>query len=285
MRRASVPVTMGSPRFRELATSGCTVIDAWFPPGAVLEPHTHDRTIFAVMLDGSFDSAIARRRLDCTPATVWTEPREERHANYIGRAGAHVLVVQPDPARVDLFAPFVQLTDEVHLLRHAGIAADARRIFAEMDADDSLTPLAIDALVLTMMTAAARLQRGNGQGRTLAPWLARAQEMLHAHFRDRVHLAEIAAAVGVPPSHFAHAFRRHFRTTVGAYVRSLRLDWALEQITRSGASLAEVALAAGYSDQSHFTRECRRLRGVSPGEYRRVRREERQSNGVFGEQL
>src|SRR5688500_15848762 len=123
MRRSNVPVTMGSPRFRTLATSGCTVTDAWLAPGAVVEPHTHDRTTFAVMLDGSFDSAIAHRRREATPTTVWTEPREERHANYIGRAGAHVLVIQPDPARADLFAPFATLTDEVHLLRHAGIAA------------------------------------------------------------------------------------------------------------------------------------------------------------------
>lgn len=272
MRRSNVPVTMGSPRFRTFATSGCTVIDAWFPPSVVLEPHTHDRTIFAVMLDGSFDSAIAHRRLDCTPTTVWTEPREERHANYIGRVGAHVLVVQPDPRRADLFGPFTALTDEVRWLRHGGIAADARRVCAEMEASDSLTPLAIDSLVLTMMTAAARTRWAGGHARALPPWLARAQEMLHAHFRDRVYLAEIATAVGVQPSHLAHAFRRHFRTTVGAYVRSLRLDWALDQIARTDMSLAEVALAAGYSDQSHLTRECRRTRGVSPGEYRMQRR-------------
>ena len=270
MRRSSVPVTMGSPRFRTLATTGCTVTDAWFPPGAVLEPHTHDRTIFAVMLDGSFDSAIAHRRLECTPTTVWTEPREERHANYIGRAGAHVLVVQPDSARADLFARFARLTDEVHHLRHAGIAADARRVVAEMDVGDSLTPLAIDALILTMMTAATRSARRTTHTRALPPWLGRAQEMLHARFRDGVHLAEVATAVGVQPSHLAHAFRRHFRTTVGAYVRSLRLDWALEQIARSNLSLAEIAAAAGYSDQSHLTRDCRRIAGVSPGEHRRV---------------
>jgi AraC family transcriptional regulator len=272
MRRASVPVTMGSPRFRTAATSGCTVTDAWFPPGTVLEPHTHDRTIFAVMLDGCFDSAIARRRLDCTPATVWTEPREERHANYIGRAGARVLVVQPDPARSDLFAPFASLTDEVHLLRHAGIAADARRVLAELDIADALTPLAIDSLVLTMMTAASRVRFGRQNRRALPPWLARAQEILHERFRDGVQLADVAAAVGVHPSHLAHAFRRHFRTTVGTYARSLRADWAVERLVRTDDPLAEIALAAGYSDQSHFTRECRRARGVSPGEYRRSRR-------------
>jgi AraC family transcriptional regulator len=273
MRRANVPVTMGSAHFRTAATAACAVTDAWFPPGAVLEPHTHERTIFAVMLDGSFDSAIGGRRLDCTPATVWTEPREERHANYIGRAGARVLVVQPDPARSDLFGPFAALTDEIHLLRHAGIATDARRVLTELDVADGLTALAIDSLVLTMMTAASRLRfGGDGHARALPRWLVRAQELLHAHFRDRIQLAAVAGAVGVQPSHLAHAFRQHFRTTVGAYVRTLRLDWAVDQLANTDDPLAEIALAAGYSDQSHFTRECRRVRGVSPGEYRRVRR-------------
>ena len=273
MRRANVPVTMGSPRFRVGATSGCTVTDAWFRPGAVLEPHTHERTIFAVMLDGSFDSAIGGRRLDCTPATVWTEPREEKHANYIGPAGARVLVVQPDPARPDLFAPFASLTDEIHLLRHAGIADDARRVLTELDVADSLSPVAIDSLVLTMMIAASRLRFASDRtGRALPPWLARAQEILHAHFRDRVQLSDVASAVGVQPSHLAHAFRRQFRTTVGAYVRALRLDWAVDQLARTDEPLAKIALAAGYSDQSHFTRECRRGRGVSPREFRKSRR-------------
>jgi AraC family transcriptional regulator len=263
---------MGSPRFRTAATSGCTVTDAWFPPGEVLEPHTHDRTIFAAMLEGSFDSAIAGRRLDCMPTTVWTEPREERHANYIGCRGAHVLVVQPDPARSDLFAPFASLMDEVNLLRHAGIAADARRVLTELDVADTLTPLAIDSLVMTMLTAASRTRFVRGHERRLPPWLVRAQEILHAHFRDHVQLASVAGAVGVQPSHLAHAFRQHFRTTLGAYVRSLRLDWAIDQLVRTDEPLARIALAAGYSDQSHFTRECRRARGVSPGEYRRARR-------------
>lgn len=265
---------MGSPRFRTAATSGCAVTDAWFPPRAVLEPHTHERTIFAVMLDGSFESVIGQRRLECTPAAVWTEPREERHANYIGRAGARVLVMQPDPARIDLFGQFGPLTDEVHLLRHAGIAADARRVLAELDIADELSPIAIDSLVLTMMITASRhgLDGRRRHHRALPPWLARAQEILHAQFRARVQLADVAAAVGVQPPHLAHAFRRYFRTTVGEYLRLLRLDWAVEQIATTEAPLAEIALAAGYSDQSHFTRECRRARGFSPGEYRRLRR-------------
>ena len=103
MKRSAVPVTMGSPRFRSVNTGRCLATEAWFPPHAELPAHTHDRSIFAVMLRGGFRSDIAGRTLQCDPASVWTEPREERHANHVGREGALVLVVQPDLAGAGMF--------------------------------------------------------------------------------------------------------------------------------------------------------------------------------------
>jgi len=263
-----VPVTMGSPRFRTVEATGCTVTEAWFPPGAVLAPHTHDCPIFGIMLGGAFQSAIARRRLDCPVSAAWVEPRAERHGNFIGRAGARVLVVQPDLEREDLFGPFAKYLDEVRYLRHAGIAADARRLAAELVIADDVSPLAVDGLVQTMLAAAARAWTPRG---AQAPprWLLRAQEMLHAHFRERVSIAGIAKAVGVSPWHLARAFRAHLRAAPADYVRRLRVEWAAEQLAGTGMSLAEVAAAAGFSDQSHLTREFVRCLGVTPGVYRR----------------
>jgi AraC family transcriptional regulator len=257
---------MGSPRFRSMEAAGCCVTEAWFPPNAELPPHTHDRPIFGVMLSGAFASAIAHRTLDCPPAAVWVEPLGERHANHIGRDGARVLVVQPDPAAFDAFGGFL---DAVRHLRHAGIAADATRIAQEIDAADDLSPLVVDGLVQTMLAAAARRDRVRRFHDRVPPWLLLAQELLHAHFRERVGLSGVAVSVGVTPSHLAREFRAHFGTTVGEYVRRLRVEWVAEQLTRTTMSLSEIGMAGGFSDQSHLTREFQRRFGHSPGEWRR----------------
>jgi AraC family transcriptional regulator len=264
----AVPVTMGSPRYRSVESSLGRAIEAWFAPGEVLASHTHDRSLIGVMLEGSFETRIAAHSLDCHPGWMWAEPGEERHANVIGLRGARVVVVQPDPTRGEVFEPFERVLNEVHLLRDPLIALDARRIARELRGDDALARLSIDALTLGMLVRAARHVQPRRQRRP-PPWLGRVRELLHERFADPPTILEIAAASGVTPSHLCHAFRRHTGATLGEYVRVVRVTWAAERLRVSDEPISAIASRAGYADQSHLTRECRRLLGIRPAEYRR----------------
>ena len=57
--------------------------------------------------------------------------------------------------------------------------------------------------------------------------------------------------------------------TPGEYLRRCRLERARRLMQRSAAPLAEIAAAAGFSDQSHFSNAFRKIFGVSPGAFRR----------------
>jgi AraC family transcriptional regulator len=268
MRHAHVPVTMGSARSTSATTHGLTVTDAWFPAGAVLDTHTHDRPIFAVMVGGSFETTIARRRLDCTPTTIWLEPSAERHANYVGTAGARVLVVQPAAESWLVNDDIRARLADVRSFRSPEIALDALRVQREIQRNDDVSSLAIGGLTLAMLATLAR-QR---EVRPAPPWLRLVDEFIRAHFRERIDIADLAAAAGVHPSHLAHAVRRHLGQSLGEYVRRLRVIWAAEQLVASGRSLSEIAIAAGFCDQSHFSREFKRRIGTSPASYRAARR-------------
>ncbi len=269
MRLRHVPVTMGSPRFRVADTGMCCVTDAWFPPNAVLEPHTHERAIFAVMLAGSFSNRIAGREYDCTPSSYWTEPLGEKHSNRGGTSGARVFVVQPDPRGSDVFAPFDVLLQSVQYGRQGTIALDSRRVLSEIGSADRLAPLAIDSLVLGVMITAARLTSTAKHHAPPPRWIQHAREYVHEHYRRGFRISDVATLVGVEPSRLAQVFRRHYGSSVGQYARAQRLSWALEQLDNSTAPIAKIAVAAGYCDQSHLTREVRRALGIGPAEYRR----------------
>ncbi len=272
MPDSRVPITIGSRGARATDTGLCQITEAWFSAGSVLHPHRHDRHILAVMLDGGFETHIVRRRLDCAGGTVWTEPCGEPHANHVGSAGAHVLVVQPAPDAAEL-APFLPLLDSVWTSLDPMVTSDARRLAAELAHPDTLSPLAMDALVALMCSRAARLRTAAESRHVRPAWLHRARDYVHACFREGPTLRDVARESGVPAWRLAREFRRHFRASIGEYARALRLNWALERLGATDAPLAEIALGAGFADQSHLTRECRSATGLPPLGYRRRVRE------------
>ncbi|MEP6686844.1 MAG: AraC family transcriptional regulator [Gemmatimonadales bacterium] len=265
-----VPVTMGSSSFRSLETGGFHLAEAWFLPDEVLPRHTHDRTSIAIMLDGSFDLEVPGHVHHCPPTATFVEPAGEVHANRMGPRGARVVVIQPNPASVELLRPFAQVLDRVSHRHHAGLATQAERVARELRQGDDLAPLGAEAATLELLVLLARLDRG--ERRRPPPWLLRAQEVVHARFAEPLRAADLAREADVHPAHLARAFRLHFRMSLGSYVRRLRLDWAARALAGSDAPLAELALAAGFADQSHFTRAFRRYTGLTPYAYRRSTR-------------
>lgn len=261
-----VPVTLGSPAFHSLELDGFGVTQAWFPPHEILARHTHDRACVAVMLDGSFDLEMMGTVHYCPPTAVFTEPAGEPHVNWIGRGGARVVVIQPDSTQQELLRPFAKFLDRPSHRLHAGLAERAARLAAELEASDDLAPLAAEAAVLELLVFLARLDENGRRGPPA--WLLRAQQLVHDRFDEPLRIGQIAREVDVHPAHLARAFRAHFRMSLGSYLRRLRLEWAAGQLATSRLSLAELALAAGFADQSHFTRAFKRYSGFTPSAYR-----------------
>jgi AraC family transcriptional regulator len=129
--------------------------------------------------------------------------------------------------------------------------------------------VAAEGLALEMLATAARVAESECRKPRPPGWLARAQELLHEHFLEDLRVTQVARAVGVHPVYFARVFRVHLRVPIGAYVRGLRLEWAARRLAQGEEPLSEIALAAGFADQSHFTRAFRRYAGATPLRYRR----------------
>lgn len=272
MVQQPVPVTMGSPRFRNASVRGCGVVHAWFPPNSTLESHTHEHATFAVMLNGSFDLAFQRKTYSCTPTSVAVEPAGESHANVIGSRGAEVLVLQPTAEATERWRPFAPLLESITYLRHGGITGMATKVAQEIRHPDSWSLLAIEGLLLDMLATASRIGPETGR-ETVPPWLEWVQEMLHEEPLARLDLTVLAQHAGVHPAYLARAFRHHFHCSVGEYSRRIRLERAARSLASGGASIAAIALEAGFADQSHLTRCFKRFYNTTPGSFRAAHRQ------------
>ena len=160
-------------------------------------------------------------------------------------------------------------------MRDPGVASVARRAADELRMPDGVTPFAVEGLVLELLALAARLQNTDaiGAGRRSPRWLGEARALLHDRYREHLRLADIADAVGVHPVHLARVFRLNYGTPVGTYARGLRLTWAAGRLRDSDDGIAQIALEAGFFDQSHFTRTFKRQFGLTPLAYRHAARQ------------
>jgi len=267
MGQRIVPVTMGSPRFRITEIEGLRVTAAEFAPHDVLPAHVHDRTVVAVMLEGSFDLEIRSDCKACTPGTVFVEPGGERHANRLGRWGARVLVIEPAPLyQRDDLAPCRALLDSPAAFQHPAAVAIAQRLHRELHARDGPSSVLLEELALRLIGTAAA-QVAPPAARPAPAWLLRARDLVHDSPLKLLRVRDVAAEVGVHPVYLTKVFRERFGTSLGTYQRRRRLEWAADRLA-GGAPVAETALQAGFADQAHFTRAFKRFSGRTPARFR-----------------
>jgi AraC-like DNA-binding protein len=104
---------------------------------------------------------------------------------------------------------------------------------------------------------------------TLAPWQEkRATEFLAEHVSSDCSVEDVAKACDLSRSYFIKAFKETFGKTPYRWLLEYRVARAKEMLA-SDTSLAEIATACGFADQSHMTRVFTQNTGESPGKWRR----------------
>jgi AraC family transcriptional regulator len=105
----------------------------------------------------------------------------------------------------------------------------------------------------------------------LAPWQERrAKELMTANLNGDLSVADLAKACNLSPTHFARAFKRSSGQAPHRWLTDQRVAVAKALLQDGLLPLAEIALASGFVDQSHFTRIFTRIVGESPGAWRRM---------------
>ena len=232
-----------------------------FAPGHTIPWFEPEWGYLAVVLEGTMQKTFANATWSLPRGSFATLPCGAAHSTVFGLSATHVLTLYPaNEESASLFAPFLR---EQQRIAAPAAAAIGRRLALELEARDASSELAAEGLLLQLLALAEREVRTSRR----TGWLAAVVELLHERTPAAPSLADIAAEAGVHPAHLARAFRQRFGMTVCEYSRNLRLEWAAARLSEE-RSLAQIALEAGFADQSHFTRAFRRHFGVTPGRYR-----------------
>lgn len=242
------------------------LIEAMHAPGSAVPPHVHHAASLTFTIQGSSVECFEDSKLEAQSGGLLLRPADRLHSDWIGQRGVHILTIEIDSNYAASVDGFGKVFQRPSYFSGGVLPSLAQRIYHESKTRDTAAELIIEGLMLEMLGTVSRNSRGPA---LKAPaWLAKAKRICAEQFRESIHLSDIAHRVGVHPTHLARAFKNLHKLTLGDYVRQLRIDWAAGELTRTDESITNLAVAAGFYDESHFIRSFKKQFGVSPARFR-----------------
>lgn len=251
--------------------SGFSLIETTYAPNLVLPRHSHEYAYFCFVLRGTYTEVYGTRTRTCKPSTLVFHPQNELHSDSFHGLGARCFNIQVEPECLQRVREHSGILDSSAEFYGPPVAHLTRKLYREFREMSEASPLMIEGLAFEILGEASKRSLKLSE-RRLPHWLGQAKDMLHAHFSTSLTLAALAECVGVHQVHLARAFRQHYHCTVGEYVRQLRIEFACRELSGSDTPLVEIASAAGFCSQSHFSTVFKRHTGSSPREYRGISR-------------
>ncbi|HEX6315357.1 MAG TPA: AraC family transcriptional regulator [Gemmatimonadaceae bacterium] len=247
---------------------GASVTLATFPGLLRLGAHAHERPCLTVLLTGVMAERIRGRERYCERASVLIKPGLERHDDLFGAEGSAQIIIEPVDLEGAMFKSYQSLFATERFFRDGNAERLASRLASELETPDSFSDLATASLTFELIVALARRgRRVREVGQPPPSWLRRTHALLAECHGAIPTIAALAREAAVHPAHLARAFRAHYGCSIGTFVRRRRVEMAARDLCVPGASIAGVAVAHGFTDQSHLTRQFRRFLGLTPREF------------------
>ena len=239
--------------------------------GERLPPHAHDQAYLCFVLAGSWSERYDGGMRICAPRSVIYHPPGEIHSDSFDREGVRLFDIELDASWLQRIAATSHSFAEPHAFNGSHVCTTALRLYDEACRSDALSPLVIEGLMLELLGECLRIQVG--VSRSAPPdWIRGIERTLRSDFQAPPALGALAAQAGVHPVHLARVFRRQYGQTIGDFVRQCRLDFVCHELVSSKRPVAELAIEAGFADQSHLTKAFRRNLGTTPARYRAATR-------------
>lgn len=256
------------PVVRTAPTQNFYLSERKYPSNRESTLHSHVKNYIIVTLEGKYLSTFDHGAEQFTPWTITFHEAGMLHNSHYGDGGARVLYIEIPTERLKDFRKISASHLKHFSLRGGAIEWTARQLHNEFIASDGFSPFVMDGLVIQMLAHLLRWRMAQPQ--RMPAWLGKADEIVRNFFMQPLTLAGIAKAVRVHPGHLAREYMRFYNYTIGEQIRRLRIEYACDQLASTDRGLADIALNAGFSDQSHFTVSFKQYIGTAPSHYRKA---------------
>jgi AraC family transcriptional regulator len=236
--------------------------------GESMAPHEHDEASLNIVFRGDFLERSGRSERSYGRGHVTYCPAGFTHSQTFGSYGASQIIVEPPIDWIDYLADSNVALDAGPHTCAATFGQLGDRLAMEVGNRDAFSSLACEGMLLEIVATFGRICSDKPVNGKPPTWLCKARDFIHDNALQPLRLQEISNAAGRHEIHLAREFRRHFGSSIGAYVRGLRTEHAAKLLLNSRLSVSDIALECGFANHAHLCREFKSRLGVTPTRYR-----------------
>lgn len=96
-----------------------------------------------------------------------------------------------------------------------------------------------------------------------------AKAYVEEHYFENLALGNVAEKIGITPSYLSSLFSQQMGVTFVDYLNEVRIDHACTYLKQNYLKTYEIAYKVGFRDEKYFSKVFRKVKGMSPSEYKK----------------
>jgi AraC family transcriptional regulator len=246
---------------------GITLTDTVYTHDKV-DWHYHENAYFTFILQGNVIEGNKKEIYNCSAGSLLFHNWQEPHYNIKPAGFTRGFHIEIEKGWFDnLEFNTTDLQGSINIA-NLDLKLLMYKIFKETKVDDNTAQLSIQTLLLETL---AKMLRANQTKSDKKPtWVSEVNMILNDQFSDNLTLEYLSKTLNIHPVHLSRDFSKHFNSSLGEYIRKLKIQKSLQLISEKSLDLTSIAFECGFSDQSHFTRCFKEINGINPSEYRKI---------------
>ena len=227
--------------------------------------HYHENPYFTYLLQGKLFESNKKESYYLEPGSLLFHNWQDSHYNIKPpefTRGFHIELNE------DWFSNFdIQITDfEGSInLQNPIIKNLMNQVFIETKINDQYSNLSIESNLIDIFNTIKESKKRN-QKKLI--WVSQLKELLIEEKID-YSLKSLSSKLNIHPIQLSREFNRYFGTSLGNYIRLIKLNKAFHLLASKKISMTEICYQCGFYDQSHFISNFKRIYHTTPTQFLR----------------
>lgn len=226
--------------------------------------HFHENPYFMYVLQGNLYDINKKQKTTCTSGSFLLHNWQEPHFNSKESSHARGFHIEFEKSWFEKNNIDLDFWEGSKLIKNPRLHHILAKLYAEFKYADIYSEVSCELLVSELCENIEKekvyLFEENPS------WLVSLIEMIHLS-NEPFSLKSLSEQLGIHPGHLSRAIPKYFSTTLGDYIRQIKIKKAIDYMLSTKKPLFDISYECGFSDQSHFSRTFKTYMGMTPREF------------------